>query len=200
MCAAVCHCIQGEQFSPSRDRGGAHGPCVRRRVLGGAHHAGGPACAGWHHPDRHRRHRTAVARGGGRDRVFDRSWRQSDRRVARPQPVRERRAAQHHRRWGVGRQRRAPSPATMSASSSSSRTSWRAISRCEIDLDAIKQSLEAYDQRALTAEDRDRPQDFGALDHQLRPERRAGGDHPGRRRCELQPDRRAALGEIRQHR
>ena len=50
----------------------------------------------------------------------------------------------------------------------------------EVDLGAIKQSLEAYDQKALTQKielDRklSRP-----LDGRHRPQRRAGGDHPGR--------------------
>ncbi len=69
----------------------------------------------------------------------------------------------------------------------------------EADLDAVKQSLQAYDQRALMQKIVLNRKLFGALGDQLWPERRAGGHHAGTCRREFQSGRNSAVREVRQH-
>ena len=148
----------GQRFSPTQLQAAREDLARHRRVLGGAHRAGEHVDPDGTIPiliDVTERplHSVDVGAAYSTDLGVN-----AHRRLAPPQPVRQRRAAQPHRRRATRRQCRATGPATISASSSSSRTSSSAISRSRSDLGAVKQSLDAYDQRALTQRIETRPQ------------------------------------------
>ena len=91
-------------FQPDASRRRAQDLAVDRRLLGGADRRR----ANTLDPDgtipiTDRRHRAAAALGRCRRGLFDRSRRQRQCRLASPQPVRQRRAAQPHRRHAARR-------------------------------------------------------------------------------------------------
>ena len=156
-CASDCCCTRANSISPKAIEA-ARQTCLDRRLLGRPSRTGRRVGRRRAVADHVRSDRTAAACGGYECRLLDRSGDRLHYRLARPQSVRECRAAQSDSRRATGWRR--DHQAGLSSRRPVYQTGFpaHAISRWKLDLNAVKQSLQAYDQTALHGKNRPQPQ------------------------------------------